>query len=303
MKPKVEKVLEELDGIFKSRDRTLEVLLGSWLESVLPERIENHSLEEADTLPKLCDMFLAWRSEEKVKAIGKIAGIEDEAPVKLSAKAMQHLESLGLLRSDLKEAISDEEVFRIDAWEAGCIQAQRFLSEGNIEELAPLAKERIRRLGGSDEDLALIENEVKRAEQDDIWRYGSTQNIFYLMFYAEVRVISVMDVFCDTHEMYSYGGKIVGENLIDKFVGMAQFIAERHYTRMARDEQVLEQATKTAKRLRQKLKRQGKLENDEIAEVLRAEKIIKEITERHGRYKQNLNERLEKYKNGEKEKN
>jgi len=285
LKNKIEKVLQELDGIFKSRDRTLEVLLGLWLETNLPMQI-GHS-EEANTM-SLCDRFLAWRSEEKVKSLSKIVGIEDEVPVKFSGKAMEHLAGLGLLRSDLPEDFREDSVLGIDGWEAGRIQAQRMASEGDCEGVATIAKERIRRLGGSGNDLLVIDGFAKKATSDELYRYSEAQNILTAMLYAEVRVTS--DPF------------LIGKNLLRGGMQLFDIVVKRYITEMQIDSEKLQQAGETTKKLRAKLKRKGRLDDVEVRILEDAEKNVGGITARFNTYQRNLDKRLEKYKNGEKRK-
>ena len=246
---RIEKVLEELDGIFKGRDRTLEVLLGSWLESILPEQIESHSLEKANTLSKLCNMFLAWRSEEKAKSLNGTVGDEDKAPAKLSAKAMQRLEILGLLRSDLPDDISNDEVLEMNAWNAGGFKAKRFASEGNIEELVPFAKARLMALGATENDLGIIDSLGASAKEDELNCCSIAHYILTLLFYAEIRILK--------DKLRS------GQDLFD-CAGLTAAIKIKQYSRKwARDERELANAEPMIHKLRSKFKKQGKLDNSE----------------------------------------
>jgi len=282
MKPIVEKVLEELDSIFKGRDRTLEVLLGLWLESILQDRCEG--LAEADTLPKLCDKWLVWRAEEKVKALNKIVGIEDEdkAPVKLSAEAMQHLESLGLLRSDLPERIAEDEVLGFDDWEAGRFIADRLASEGNnIEALASLAKERIRRLGGSQKDFARIDDYLHKAKIDEVWAYPTGKTIWLLMNYAEMRVTT-----------NKYQSHKPGDDLLNLDLNFAALEFERYVRIIAIERDFLDKNCETACRLRKKLSRKKHLDAIETQLLLNAEKVRDNLQAKFDRYWLNLNRRL-----------
>ena len=278
MEPKIEEVLIELDGIFKSRDRTLEVLLGLWLESVLPEQVEGHNLAEADKLPKLCDMFLAWRVREKNRVLKKIGGTKEQEPAKLSAEAMNHLEKFALLRSDLPDDVWEENVFQIDFWLADQIKAQRWSSEGNMEELVPLARKRIWRLGGTDKDLAVIEARANKVKLDDLWRYTEAQNILILIFYAEIRVK-------EGHE--------IGQDLLDEDDIESAFIKNKCYLKLndfysKRFDQVVE----IIGRLRGKLAMEKFLNQTNTKSLLDAEKERDEIKERFDRYKRNLKMRL-----------
>jgi len=68
---KIATVLEEMDQILGSRDRTIEILLAQFLQFLLVA-VEPDQLESADSTERLCDLWLnrrCLRSTLKRKAV------------------------------------------------------------------------------------------------------------------------------------------------------------------------------------------------------------------------------------------
>lgn len=180
---KVEQSLKELDTVFGSRQDTIEVLLSEYLRGCLPGEVEGHELTKANTLSKLCDMWLAYRKElKKQKRENKVR------PTKLSEESMKHITGLGLLRSDLREDFTNDEALAITPWKAKWIKICQWAFEGNLEELAPVAKDVITKYGGVESELAFLDTYINKATSDPDWIFWATEKIYWLLKYAQLYV-------------------------------------------------------------------------------------------------------------------
>jgi len=167
----------------RSRRDTVRVLLGEYLRVCLPDEVEGRELTKANTLSKLCDMWLAYRkAAEKQKRENKAR------PTKLSEEAMKHITELGLLRSDLREDISNDWALAITPWKAKWIKICQWAFEGNLEELAPVAKDVIIKYGGAESELAFLDTYINKATSDPDWNFWTTEHIYWFLMYARLYV-------------------------------------------------------------------------------------------------------------------
>lgn len=181
---KAEQSLTELDTVFGSRQDTIKVLLSEYLRGCLPNEVEGHELAKANTLSKLCDMWLLHRKTHKERKR------EDEVrPTKLSEEAMKHITGLGVLRSDLREDVTNDEAMAITPWNAKWIKIGRWAFEGNLEELAPVAKDVITKYGGAESELAFLDTYIFKATSDPGWTLWTTEHIYWFLMYAQLYLV------------------------------------------------------------------------------------------------------------------
>jgi len=72
-------------------------------------------------------------SDERLQAIRKALGIKNGKARVFSTDAVEHLEHLALLPSDMPEHISNEQVLEIDESDAGRLRAERLSKELTVK--------------------------------------------------------------------------------------------------------------------------------------------------------------------------